>query len=129
VCDDLGYTQFRTVGEYIMQGNRLAIEGALERGQLWAAIANGRYWLLRRNGKTQLWKTKPNAFSIPVKAGLKTCARIDQASHVACVTDANWEDAVFVVSETNPTNFINELKETEPTVDIELRRKLDRMGR
>jgi hypothetical protein len=84
------------------QPMRLAIEGALERGQLWAAMAGGRYWKLRRNGATKLWKTRPDAFNIPVKAGLRSAARIDQNSLVACVTDEGWKTAHFVISDTNP---------------------------
>jgi hypothetical protein len=30
----------------------------------------------RRNGKTQIWKTRPNAFRVPVKRGLKEYAQI-----------------------------------------------------
>lgn len=82
--------------------NRLAIEGALERGHLWAAMSNGRYWRLRRNGKTQTWKTRPNAFSVPVKAGLKSCTRITERDSVACLTDDNWRSADFVVAGSDP---------------------------
>ena len=85
-----------------MQGNRLAIEGALERRQLWAAMRDGRYWLCRRNGATKLWKTHPDWFSIPVKAGWKACTRIDNASLVACATDNEWRNAHFVISATKP---------------------------
>lgn len=30
------------------------------------------YW--RRNGATKTWKTRPDAFRIPIKHGFKTCA-------------------------------------------------------
>ena len=82
--------------------DRLAIEGALERGHLWAAMQNGRYWRLRRNGATKLWRREADRFSIPVKAGFKSCARIDENSHVACVTDAGWRAADFVVTDHDP---------------------------
>lgn len=82
--------------------NRFAIEGALERGQLWAAMRNGRYWRLRRNGATKLWKTRPEEFSIPVKAGLKACARIDHASSIAFLSSDNWKAAHFVVADRDP---------------------------
>jgi hypothetical protein len=85
------------------QATRLAIEGALERGKLWAAMAGGKYWKLRRNGATKVWKTRPDAFSIPVKAGMRACTRIDENSLVACVTDFGWRTAHFVVSDLNPT--------------------------
>ena len=35
-----------------------------------------RWWTLRRNGQTKLWKTRPGHFQIPVKAGLRTCGYI-----------------------------------------------------
>jgi hypothetical protein len=41
-----------------MQSNRLALEAALARGHLWAAMRNGQYWQLRRNREIKLWKTK-----------------------------------------------------------------------
>jgi hypothetical protein len=84
------------------QPTRLAIEGALERKQLWVAMTNGRYWAVRRNGATKLWKTRPDNFSIPVKAGLRLATRIEQNSRVACMTDSGWKTAHFVISDTNP---------------------------
>lgn len=53
---------------------RTEIEQALDNGKLWARMGNGRYWQLRRNGSTQLWKTRPTEFRIPVKAGLRSSA-------------------------------------------------------
>ena len=35
-----------------------------------------RWWTIRRNGQTKLWKTRPGEFQIPVKAGLRTCGYI-----------------------------------------------------
>ena len=81
---------------------RIAIEDALGRGDLWAAMRNGRYWKLRRNGATQLWKTRPNDFRIPVKCGFKTCTRITETSGVALKGDRDWKSANFVISETDP---------------------------
>jgi hypothetical protein len=54
-----------------------ALETALDNGSLYARMGNGNYWKCRRNGKTQTWKTRPNDFRIPVKAGLKSCGAID----------------------------------------------------
>lgn len=59
-----------------------AIEQALDAGNLWALMRNGRYWRLRRNGQTKLWKRSPERFSIPVKAGLKSCTRITETDNV-----------------------------------------------
>lgn len=34
------------------------IEDALDRGQIEAEMNNGRWWRLRRNGATKVWKTR-----------------------------------------------------------------------
>lgn len=73
--------------------NRQEIETALAAGNLWAAMRNGRYWKLRRNGATQTWKRDPSRFSIPVKAGLRSCTRITE-------TDIGSDN--FLISETDP---------------------------
>jgi len=52
------------------------IEEHLAKGRIEAEMANGRFWRVRRNGRTQLWKTRPNDFRIPVKAGLKAYGNI-----------------------------------------------------
>jgi hypothetical protein len=82
------------------------VELALSHGHLWAAMRNGRYWQLRRNGATQTWKTRPSAFSVPVKAGLKTCTRITETSSVSLMGDVDWRAAHFVVSIDDPNNAI-----------------------
>jgi hypothetical protein len=81
------------------------IEASLQNGQLWAAMGNGRYWKLRRNGATQRWKTRPNDYRVPVKAGLKSCGQITHTSSVANILDdANWRSANFVIAKTDPNN-------------------------
>lgn len=65
-----------------MTVTREDIETALANGTLWAQMANGAFWRLRRNGATKTWKRAPERYSIPVKAGLKSCGRIDEASKV-----------------------------------------------
>jgi hypothetical protein len=52
------------------------IETALADGRLEVAMAHGRWWRARRNGKTRIWVTRPTEFSIPIKVGLKACARL-----------------------------------------------------
>ncbi len=52
------------------------IEKALDERRLECAMLSGRWWKLRRNGKTKTWKTRPGEFRIPVKAGLRSCAYI-----------------------------------------------------
>ena len=57
-----------------------SIEAALDSGKIQARMTNGNWWTLRRNGATKLWKTRPDDFRIPVKAGLNVCGYIDQRS-------------------------------------------------
>lgn len=52
------------------------IEAALDAGQLWAKMGNGRTWRCRRNGQTKTWKTRPGEFQIPVKTGFYTCSHV-----------------------------------------------------
>jgi hypothetical protein len=56
------------------------VEQALADGLLWARMGNGNLWRLRRNGANKLWKRDANKYEIPVKAGLKSCARVSDLS-------------------------------------------------
>jgi len=56
--------------------NLADIEHALDNGALYGAAGNGRFWLLRRNGKTQTWKRDKTRFRVPAKMGLKDCCQI-----------------------------------------------------
>jgi hypothetical protein len=55
-----------------------AIEAALDSGRVQAEMANGRWWRVRRNGRTKLWKTRPGQWRIPIKAGLRSHAYITE---------------------------------------------------
>ena len=79
--------------------SKTEIETALAKGNLYAAMRNGRFWVLRRNGATQTWKTRPMDFSIPVKCGLKSCARLTDTDSVTRAPD--WTGN-FVISDTPP---------------------------
>lgn len=57
-----------------------AVEHLLDSGQIETKMNNGKWWRLRRNGQTKLWKTRPMEFSIPVKTGLRSCAYITNAN-------------------------------------------------
>ena len=82
-----------------MVKNDLAIvEDALKDGRLWIATHHGRYWQCRRNGKTQVWKTRPREFSIPIKAGFRACSRIEHDSWIGTAK----ERADFVISADYP---------------------------
>jgi len=52
------------------------IEDALNRGMIETEMCNGKWWKLRRNGATKVWKSRPGHFRVPVKAGLRSCAYI-----------------------------------------------------
>lgn len=52
------------------------IEEALDRGLLEVNIREGKWWKVRRNGKTQTWKTRPNDYRIPAKTGFRTTFQI-----------------------------------------------------
>ena len=54
------------------------LETLLDSGQLECLMASGRWWKLRRNGRTQRWKTRPSAFRIPVKAGFRSCTTLTE---------------------------------------------------
>lgn len=56
---------------------RQEIETALDSHVLQARAPNGKWYDVRRNGRTKLWKREPDRFSIPVKCGLRDCWRIE----------------------------------------------------
>lgn len=49
---------------------RSEIESALDAHRLEVQLLNRRWWKVRRNGKTKLWKTRPDEFRIPIKYGM-----------------------------------------------------------
>ena len=78
------------------------IETALDAGSLWAAMRDGAYWRLRRNGKTRRWKTRPLEWAIPVKARLKSYTTLTQDSLIAAHGFDGWRDAHFIASPDRP---------------------------
>jgi hypothetical protein len=82
--------------------NQDAVERALDMGHLWALMRSGRYWKLRRNGKTQTWKRDPSRFRILVKFGFSGGGEITQASEIGV---ANPQDRpAILVSEHDPNS-------------------------
>ena len=77
------------------------IEQALARGEVWALMRNGRYWKIRQNGAMRIWKTRPNEFRIPVKAGLKSCAYITEISQIGFANPQNKPDFLITSSDPN----------------------------
>lgn len=63
--------------------NRAEIEVALATHMLFCHVSGTKYWELRRNGKTQTWKTRPDDFSIPVKYGFKGYAQIEHTTDLS----------------------------------------------
>ncbi len=55
---------------------RNEIETALDAGRLYARMGNGAAWKARRNGATQTWKTRPDDYRIPIKAGFRSHGQI-----------------------------------------------------
>ena len=54
------------------------IEIALAAGAIKVKMRNGNLWSVRRNGKTQTWKTRPGEFRIPVKYGFRGYGALTQ---------------------------------------------------
>jgi hypothetical protein len=68
----------------------------LDRQQLCAVMRNGNWWRIRRNGATKLWKRDAERFAIPVKAGLKACCTITEASDLTNFATCDDLDAAGI---------------------------------
>jgi hypothetical protein len=55
---------------------REAFEAALDHAQLWTKVGS-KWYLVRRNGRTRLWKSDPGRFLIPVKFRFRDTARVE----------------------------------------------------
>ena len=66
------------------------IEMALTRRVVLVEMRNGRYWEVRRNGMTKRWKTRPDEFQIPVKAGIKSHAYIRHNNLASFYIREDW---------------------------------------
>lgn len=49
---------------------RQNVDAILDAGQLYAAIKNGKWYRLRRNGQTKRWKRDKSRIHVPFKYGL-----------------------------------------------------------
>lgn len=56
------------------------LETALDAGKLETRMNNGNWWKVRRNGRTQTWKTRPTEFRIPIKIGFRGTGAITHQS-------------------------------------------------
>ena len=61
-------------------GQASEVIALLDKGLLYILMQNGNYWRLHRNGKTQFWKRRPQAFRVPCKAGLRSYFQLTQDS-------------------------------------------------
>ena len=53
---------------------------ALDRGQLKLRQPNGNLWMVRRNGQTKRWVSRPGHFRIPLKIGFRSHAYLTHES-------------------------------------------------
>ena len=81
-----------------MSSSHQQVRSELEQGCLWVRLNNGRYWSVRPNGKTQLWKRDPWRYRIPVKAGLYVFTEITNKTEIGTFDS----DAAFIASSTDP---------------------------
>ena len=58
---------------------RANIDTLLDANRLEVAMANGRWWRIRRNGATKRWKRDPARIYIPYKAGMYTYGAITES--------------------------------------------------
>jgi hypothetical protein len=70
------YTTEETKG-WPLAVTRAQVEYALDHRRLVIQGHSGRWYDVRRNGKTKTWKTRPYDYSIPAKVGLSGAFRID----------------------------------------------------
>lgn len=72
----------------------LTYDDALKASEFWHMTernADGTAVRARRNGRTKVWKTRPGAFNVPVKYGLKQCFNITESHAHNWCTREKWE--------------------------------------
>lgn len=57
---------------------RQELEAALDKGKLEYNSYGDKWYKVRRNGATKLWKTRPDEFNIPCKIGFNSFLSIDR---------------------------------------------------
>jgi len=58
------------------------VEKYLDGGVLYVAVNNSKWWVIRRNGKTQRWKRDPSKLRIPFKFGFNGYSAISDSDFV-----------------------------------------------
>lgn len=71
---------FRAVGGGLVP--RLRLEQMLDAGCIEVKMSSLRWWQIRRNGKTQTWKSDANRIRIPFKMGFKGTGAITETDFV-----------------------------------------------
>jgi hypothetical protein len=59
-----------------MSSSHQQVRYEIEHGSIWVRMNSGKYWRVRCNGATKLWKRDLFRYRIPVKAGLKVFSEI-----------------------------------------------------
>jgi hypothetical protein len=68
-----------TVPQYITRAN---VDELLDRHQIQVHMTSGKWWSIRRNGQTKLWKRDPARIYIPFKYGFKFYGCIETSDFV-----------------------------------------------
>lgn len=76
--------------ELLARKREAAMGATLTRDEIETALDSGRLWLkatrsnnrirVRRNGRTQTWRTRHKEFSIPIKFGFRGYGRVDHSN-------------------------------------------------
>ena len=69
-----------TTGETI---TRLNVNELLDRGMIECAMNSGKWWRIRRNGKTRTWKRDAMRIAIPFKYGMYGYGLITETDFIA----------------------------------------------
>jgi hypothetical protein len=90
---------------------RDGFEEALTEGRVWVRMSNGRYWVVRRNGATKLWQTRPDDWAIPCKMGFRGHVTITQGSDIGVLGGFGWRTAEVLMvpaaqRSPNPNEFL-----------------------
>lgn len=81
-----------------MSSSHQQVRYEIEQGAIWVRMNSGRYWKVRCNGATKLWKRDAWRYRIPVKAGLKVFSEITNETEIGTFDST----ASFIYSETDP---------------------------
>jgi hypothetical protein len=83
-----------------MSSSYQQVEWELDHGFLWIKMNNGRYWKLRRNGKTKTWKRELFRYRIPVKAGMYKYSEVTNQTDIGTYDSGHY----IICSHLNPNN-------------------------